>query len=111
MRSDILPGFSTILRHMDQTIICSCPDCVDVFWRSSYCVDHASTWLRCHLRPTKHSDTFWYLRFFAREVWTDDVPTHSAIGCLKQHVASQIKYTMINGRKENWSCSEEAILT
>src|SRR6185436_15159153 len=101
-RSNVVPGDASITRHMNQPVIRSGPNQIDILWRRSECVDHTTTRLRRHFWSLKDPNAFGYFRFFTGEIRADDGPAYAPIDRLEHNIARQIKHVGVYRRKHDW---------
>src|ERR1051325_2121505 len=93
---------------MDQAIVGSRPDYIDVQRRWGDCVDDAAL---CRLRGTyrtKLADRVRHIESLARQIRTNLFPVAATISRLPKRVGREIHQMRIHRRKQNWLCADGA---
>ena len=100
-RRDVFPMQPAILRHVDQAVIGSRPDAIDVQRRRRYGINYAAPRrLRARLIAI-FANIRRYFPTFPRQVGADLLPAVSAVARLPQGIGGEVKNVWIDRREQH----------
>ena len=109
-RRHVGPGRSAVMCHVNQTVVGSHPDDVDVGVGRRDGVDHAAPRDARRRRAAVLAHVGRYLPSLPRQVRADLIPTTSAVGRLPESVRGEVQCVRVHRREEDGHGPDDAVV-